>query len=155
MGYIENNLMQGEAVIYKTNLTKFILVYPIALLFLIPIIIGLSGAKAELSVMYFTISIFVFIPMEIAYFLQYWTSEFAVTDHRVLIKVGFIRRKSLEILLAKVEGISVDQGIFGRIFDYGTIVVRGTGGTGEPFSKICAPFEFRKKVQEQISKKQR
>jgi len=154
VGYIENNLMQGETVIYKTNLTKLIFVYPIVILFLLPIIIGFIGGT-DIAVPIFTMLLFVCIATEIGYYIQYKTSEFGVTDHRVLIKVGFIKRNSLEILLVKVEGINVDQGIFGRIFNYGTIVVRGTGGTGEPFSKIDAPFEFRKKVQEQIAIKQR
>jgi uncharacterized membrane protein YdbT with pleckstrin-like domain len=74
-----------------------------------------------------------------------------VTNRRVLIKVGFIRRHSLELLLPKVEGIAVDQGILGRILGYGTIIVTGTGGTKEPFRNIIAPMEFRKMVQQQTS----
>ncbi|HKC53154.1 MAG TPA: PH domain-containing protein [Burkholderiales bacterium] len=79
------------------------------------------------------------------------SSEFAVTNKRVLIKVGFIRRHSLELLLQKVEGIGVDQGIWGRVFDYGTIMVTGTGGTKEPFKNIAAPLEFRKQVQSRVT----
>ena len=84
-------------------------------------------------------------------FISFKTSEFGITNKRVLIKVGFIRRNSLETLLTKVEGIQVNQGILGRIFNYGTIMVKGTGGTSNPFHKIEAPMEFRKKVQEQIA----
>ena len=84
-------------------------------------------------------------------YITYSTSEFGVTNKRVLVKVGFIKRHSLETLLTKVEGISVDQGILGRILGYGSIVITGTGGTKEPFHKINAPFEFRKQVQEQIA----
>ena len=82
-------------------------------------------------------------------YINFTSSEFGVTNRRVLIKVGFIRRRSLELLLSKVEGIGVDQGIPGRIFGYGTIIVTGTGGTKEPFRNITAPMEFRKTVQEQ------
>ena len=78
------------------------------------------------------------------------TSEFAVTNKRVIIKVGWIRRRSLETLLTKVEGIEVNQGIWGRVFDYGTIVITGTGGSKETFARIGAPLLFRRKVQEQI-----
>jgi len=83
--------------------------------------------------------------------LAWISSEFAVTNKRVLIKVGFIRRHSLELLLQKVEGIGVDQGILGRVFDYGTIIVTGTGGTKEPFKNIAAPLEFRKQVQSRVT----
>ena len=79
------------------------------------------------------------------------TSEFAVTNKRVLIKTGLIRRHSLETLLGKVESIGVSQSILGRILGFGTIVVSGTGGSKEPFHRIANPMMFRRRVQEQIA----
>jgi hypothetical protein len=73
-----------------------------------------------------------------------------VTDKRVLIKLGLIGRDSLETLLTKIEAIGVDQDIRGRLFNYGTITVIGTGGTHEAFPQIAAPMEFRRQVQAQI-----
>jgi uncharacterized membrane protein YdbT with pleckstrin-like domain len=61
--------------------------------------------------------------------------------------VGFLRRRTVELLLTKVEAIGVDQGILGRILKFGTIAVTGTGGTNERFPGICDPLEFRKQVQ--------
>ena len=78
------------------------------------------------------------------------TSEFAVTNKRVLIKTGLIRCHSLETLLSKIESIGVTQGILGRILDFGMIVVSGTGGSKEPFHRIADPLQFQCKVQEQI-----
>jgi len=75
------------------------------------------------------------------------TSEFAVTNKRVIIKVGLIRRDTLELLLNKVESIGVDQTVTGRIVGYGSIVVVGTGGTRETFRNIARPLDFRKQVQ--------
>jgi len=89
----------------------------------------------------------IFILLFISAFIERTTSEFAVTSKRVLIKVGFIRRHSLELLLHKVEGIGVDQGIVGRLLGYGMITVSGTGGTVEPFQTIENPLEFRRQVQ--------
>ena len=77
-------------------------------------------------------------------------SEFAVTNKRVLIKTGWIRRHSLETLLSKIEGIRVEQDVLGRMWDYGTIVVSGTGGSKEPFRRIASPMQFRREIQEQI-----
>jgi uncharacterized membrane protein YdbT with pleckstrin-like domain len=74
-----------------------------------------------------------------------------VTTKRVIIKVGLVRRRSVELLLRQVEAIRVEQGILGRILGYGTIIVGGTGGTAEPFSEIAAPLEFRRQVQMQSS----
>jgi len=83
---------------------------------------------------------------------MYATSEFGITDKRVLIKTGFIQRNSHEILLSKVEAIKVNQGLLGRMLDFGTIALTGTGGTQDPFKNIVKPLEFRKQAQEQISK---
>ena len=69
-----------------------------------------------------------------------------------MIRVGFIRRNSLETLLKKVEGIGVNRGILGRDFDYGTIVVTGIGGTKQLFHKNSVPLKFRERSQEQIEK---
>jgi hypothetical protein len=55
------------------------------------------------------------------------------------------------VLLNKVEGIQVNQSILGRILEFGSITISGTGGTKNPFHKIDAPLEFRKKAQEQIA----
>jgi uncharacterized membrane protein YdbT with pleckstrin-like domain len=77
------------------------------------------------------------------------TSEFAIPNKRVIIKVGLVRRDTLELLLTKVESIGVDQSIMGRIVGYGSIVVVGTGGTRESFTDIARPLDFRKQVQAQ------
>jgi uncharacterized membrane protein YdbT with pleckstrin-like domain len=76
----------------------------------------------------------------------------AVTNKRVLVKTGILSRRSIEIMLAKIESIVVDQTLAGRMFNFGTIIVRGTGGTPEAFNRIAHPLEFRRKVQEQIDR---
>lgn len=83
-------------------------------------------------------------------YIYYVTSEYGITNKRVLIKVGWIRRTSLELLLDKVEGVLVDQTIAGRIFGYGAITIIGTGGTNDRFPFIPHPLLFRKNVQQQI-----
>jgi uncharacterized membrane protein YdbT with pleckstrin-like domain len=79
------------------------------------------------------------------------TTDFAVTDTRIIAKTGFLRRRSLELMLTKVESILVNQSIAGRIFNYGVIVVVGTGGTKESFPYINDPMEFRKRINAQIA----
>ncbi|XLV70956.1 PH domain-containing protein (plasmid) [Ralstonia syzygii subsp. celebesensis] len=59
--------------------------------------------------------------------LTIWTTELAVTNRKVIAKVGFIRRDTIEMLLGKVESVQVKQSIFGRIFNYGTIIISGAG----------------------------
>ena len=83
--------------------------------------------------------------------IEYWTSEFAITNKRVIVKMGLIRRHTLELNLQRVESVSVDQTTIGRILGYGTITIIGTGGTREPFRRIAHPLEFRKAVEEQLN----
>jgi uncharacterized membrane protein YdbT with pleckstrin-like domain len=77
-------------------------------------------------------------------------TEMAVTNKRVVAKVGVAARRTVEMLLSRVESIGVEESVTGRILGYGTVIVRGTGGTPESFDKIAHPLEFRTKVQQQI-----
>jgi uncharacterized membrane protein YdbT with pleckstrin-like domain len=79
--------------------------------------------------------------------VQMTTTELAVTDQRVIVKTGWVRRRTSELRLAKVETIRVDQSFFGRLLDYGTVIIVGTGGTAEPVAFISDPIAFRKAVQ--------
>ena len=142
MGYIDKNLMDGEKIIYRTKLHWIVFLGPV-ILFLIGIILMFDQKAAPGGAIFF----FVAVIWVIAAIISRATSEFGISDKRVLIKVGWISRNSLETLLTKVEGIQVKQGILGRIFKYGTIVISGTGGTHNPFKKITDPITFRKVAQ--------
>jgi len=67
-----------------------------------------------------------------------------------LIKTGLYSRRSIEVMLPKVESIGVDEPALGRMLGYGSVTVRGTGGTYETFHLISHPNEFRRQVQQQI-----
>jgi uncharacterized membrane protein YdbT with pleckstrin-like domain len=76
----------------------------------------------------------------------------AVTNHRVVIKLGLIGRRTIEMILNKVESIEVKESTLGRMLGYGTILVIGSGGTLEPFQRVAHPIQFRSAVQQQIEK---
>jgi uncharacterized membrane protein YdbT with pleckstrin-like domain len=61
-------------------------------------------------------------------------------------------RRTIEMLLNKVESIEVSETTMGRLLGYGAIVVVGTGGSTEPFRKIAHPLTFRSRLQQQIEK---
>jgi len=75
-----------------------------------------------------------------------WTTEIAVTDRRVILKRGFIRRATMEMNLAKVESVDVDQTLSGRLFNYGNVTIRGTGSSFEILRTIDAPLKLRSTV---------
>ena len=147
MSYIEKHLMSNETLRHRGNLHWVVFLGP-ALWLIIGIMFFNGGSDA---VPIGGLIILMALVTGISSFINLKTSEFGVTNKRVIVKVGLIRRNSIEVLLNKVEGIQVSQGILGRILGFGSITVGGTGGTKDPFHKIDAPLEFRKKAQEQIA----
>jgi len=83
-------------------------------------------------------------------FLLRSNTHFKLTTRRLSMSTGVLRKRSLELMLSKVESISVNEPMVGRMFGYGTVVVGGTGGTKEPFPLVPRPQEFRNRVQEQL-----
>jgi len=154
MGYIGRNLVEGEKVLYRTRLHWVVLLKPIlvaAVLLFLPggLLLWAKGREmAWPSAALFALGVIV-----IAYgSVRRNATEMAVTDKRVIIKQGIASRKSLELVLAKVESIVVNESVMGRILGYGTLVIRGTGGTYETFFEIAHPSEFRNRVQQQIGR---
>ena len=145
MSYVEDNLVAGERIVYRAHLHWKTFV-PSALIFLLFTLWAILFAVNENHLGAAIIFLLGALPLAGAY-LRYRCSEFAVTDKRVLIKTGIIRRHTLETLLSKVENISVEQGLLGRLLDFGTIQVTGTGATRETFANISAPLDFRKQVE--------
>ncbi len=151
--FIDNNLMDDENIAYRAKLHWIVFFWPI-ICFLISTTIFVffyNNGTLEDAIIFACLPMVVTVLTSIGPFVNYFTSEFGVTDKRVVAKFGFIKRRSLEVLIKKVESILVDQSILGRILGYGTVVIIGSGATKERFAKIQTPLNFRKKVQEQIS----
>jgi len=83
-------------------------------------------------------------------FLAAWfvrvSTEIVVTDKRISHKVGWISRRTEEINITKVETVDVAQGIVGRIFDFGTVLIKGIGGSWEPLRRVAAPLQLRNAI---------
>lgn len=86
--------------------------------------------------------------LSLAFWFDRWLSEFVITNRRIIIKTGFIARETFEMNLSKIESVNVDQSVFGRIFNFGSMTIIGSGGTRETFHKISRPLAFRKAFQE-------
>src|SRR5512144_1403651 len=123
--YIDSNLMAQEKVLYRARTSLWSLMPMILLgLLLLVAVVGLF--------------------ILIWAWIKYRTTEFAVTDRRVMAKTGLISRRTVEMFLDKVESLNVEQTVPGRLFDYGTVTIRGTGATSEAFDNISAPLVLRK-----------
>jgi uncharacterized membrane protein YdbT with pleckstrin-like domain len=79
----------------------------------------------------------------------------AITNKIVVVKTGLASRRTVELLLSRIESVVVEEPAMGRMLGYGTVIIRGTGGTPETFDKIAHPLEFRAQVQSQISSGQK
>lgn len=78
--------------------------------------------------------------------LVYMTTEMALTNKRVIAKSGIIRRNVIDVSNSKIEGITYRQGIIGRVFGYGSVLVRGTGVGQVPVPFIGQPEHFKHEV---------
>lgn len=154
MSYVENNLILGEQVIYSAKVHWFIFV-PSVVWFVIGIFLfNIHTQEIVWPLLGGMLLIFIAIFSLISAFITRFSTELAVTSKRIIAKVGFIRRNTIELNHSKVESINVDQGIFGRIFDFGTLFINGTGGGKTPIPSIDSPLEFRKNAMQAIDARQ-
>jgi uncharacterized membrane protein YdbT with pleckstrin-like domain len=163
MSYVEKHLIEGETIIYETRLHWIVLIAPVVLGSLFALtgvgMLVLSGrTSADQSVAHqsllaigaaFFLVAIVFIARGV---LVRNATEMTVTNKRVFVKVGLAARRTIELLLSRVESIGVEESVMGRMLGYGTVIVHGTGGTPEVFNMIAHPLEFRTQVQQQIEK---
>lgn len=129
--YIESTLTTNETVIYTAKISLWSLAHLIAF--------GL-------------LTLLIFTPLGLLLLavaaIRYYTTELAFTNRRIVAKFGFISRRTVEIDLQKVESLQVDQGVIGRIFDFGTLVISGAGNPQAPIPGISKPMQFRRAFAE-------
>jgi uncharacterized membrane protein YdbT with pleckstrin-like domain len=149
VGYVERHLLPDERVLYKTRL-HWILYLKAMLLTLVGIVLAIVLTQVADPPWAWYVGVGVAV-IGILWWLVRWielrTSEFAVTSMRLIFKVGLVARYTTELLLAKVESISVTQGLLGRMLNYGDLIVTGTGGAREVFARVHDPVGFRNEVQ--------
>jgi uncharacterized membrane protein YdbT with pleckstrin-like domain len=150
MSYLDDHLLNGERIVYRARLHWTI--------FTIPIVVVLLGAALGVVLSIYepeywylgAVLAGVGLLLAIGPLINYTSSDFAVTNKRVLSKTGFIERESDETLLSKVEAVSVDQGVLGRVLGFGTVTITGSGGTEDSFPRIAQPLELRRQIQNQV-----
>jgi uncharacterized membrane protein YdbT with pleckstrin-like domain len=148
MKYIDQVLQPGEKIVFSSTLS-WAVYFPSIVLWLVAVVLLIAGAALQPSSVWLWTSLaaatLAALSSVKAWFRR-WTTEIDVTDRRVVYKRGFIRRHTIEINMDKVESVDVDQSLFGRLFDYGDIVIRGTGAGIEPLRGIDSPLAFRNAV---------
>ncbi|HEX9749360.1 MAG TPA: PH domain-containing protein [Methylomirabilota bacterium] len=150
MGYVERHLLPGERVLYKTRLHWVLFVKPgLLLLAGVVLMVLLRQVQDPPWLWIFGAAVaLIGLAWAFVHYVEVMTSEFAVTTSRLIFKVGLISRYTTELLLAKVESIGVQQGLMGRLLNYGDLTVTGTGGAREVFRRVRDPIGFRNHVQQ-------
>jgi uncharacterized membrane protein YdbT with pleckstrin-like domain len=149
--YVEQVMQPGEKLIYATSLHWLVYLRAILLLILAGACLIAAGMVPEPSVMLALKIVAALLGLlalvsGLSALVRRSTTELAVTDRRVIYKTGIFQRHSMEMNLSKVETVGVNQSILGRLLGYGTVIVRGTGGSFEPVAFIGDPLTFRSTI---------
>lgn len=151
MAYLEKVLQPGESVLYEAKIswTTYVPGLLVAVLALVAFAVvkttfpSASWASNLVSLTLSALGLFILVR---AWF-ERWTTEIAITNRRIVLKRGLIRRDTAEMHMDKVESVDVNQSLFGRLLDYGDVTVRGTGAGLETLRLIDAPIAFRNHVK--------
>lgn len=124
--YIDDVLINDERVMYRARISKWSL-WPFLLFG--ALLLPLFGAGLLLWLWAWIV---------------YATTELAITNKRVIAKTGLVQRRTIEMFLEKIESIQVDQSVLGRMFNFGSVVISGTGVHSAPFRNISDPLALRR-----------
>ena len=146
--YIEDILQPGEKVLYSTSVhwifyLPAIAAWVVALAFLVASRFFVSDTPTLLCLSLAAISALVALYWMMKAWFHRWTTETDVTNLRVVHKEGFIKRRTFEMSLDKVESVDVTQSIPGRILNYGDVTILGVGEGKEKIETIASPLAFR------------
>jgi uncharacterized membrane protein YdbT with pleckstrin-like domain len=148
--YVDSVLAEGERIVYRAHIShwKFFLSYFAGSLFLAIALgayiatVNRAGAWLAMDAIPLVIGVAVILSAVI----RRKTTELVLTDRRIIMKRGLVSRDTVEMNLNKVESLHVNQGLLGRVLDYGDVTVVGTGASLEPLRGIGRPLELRKKL---------
>jgi uncharacterized membrane protein YdbT with pleckstrin-like domain len=149
MPYVDSVLQPGESVRHIATIHWVIYLRGVALLlvaFVVWLLTPDQGAMRSvaqgLSILLLALGVFYLARA----WLRRWTTEYAVTDRRVIYKQGLVWRKTVEVNMDKVSSVDVDQSIIGRVFNYGTVKIHSPGADPEPIREVGDPLSFRNHI---------
>lgn len=156
-GYVEKTLASDEKIVYEANFNwtfnveawMWVVVGALTMLFYVwmqfsvgipfrDLIVGwwLAGASLGFAML-----------LLIVHYIYLYTTEIIVTTFRLVFKTGWISRNTQEVSLNKIEEVTLDQSIWGRLFGFGKLVIRGTGVGVIDLPNLDNPIEVRKIIE--------
>jgi hypothetical protein len=149
--YIDEILQPGERVLYSTN-AHWIFYFPAILAWIVALVLFVLSRQTIVEGLVLLCLVAVGL---VALAALYWTvkgwfhrftTETDVTNLRIVHKTGFIKRRTFEMALDKVESVDVNQTILGRILNYGDVTINGVGEGRETIRTIASPLAFRSSI---------
>ena len=134
--YVDTNLSRNEEIVFRAKISW--------LSALVPLLLG------AILLPLFGVGLVIIVPVVISRL----TTELALTNQRIISKMGFISRQTVELRNEKIESIEVSQSVLGRILGYGSVSARGTGGTATLIPYIKDPLKFRRVVNNYLETKE-
>ncbi len=131
MGHIDKNLLNNEYVLKRGNVSFTAYLGPILIL-----ILGFVTAIFIIGIV-----LIVYASVAIA---RLASIEVAVTNKRVVGKIGIFAKNSLDLRLTKLEGVSVRRGLLGAMFNYGSVSISGSGQSRITFPGMQNPENLRR-----------
>lgn len=147
MSYVSRHLLKNESVVYTASL-HWIVYWKAALFFCISVIFLIAFRRNTQSVGFYS-GLLLLVPglfFLVRVLLVTLTTELVVTSQRIVVKIGFIGRETLELKHHKVESVAVSQSILGRLLNYGDVSVHGTGGAHQLVRSIISPVRFKQEA---------
>jgi uncharacterized membrane protein YdbT with pleckstrin-like domain len=133
LSYIDDSLVPGESLFHRAHVSWWSQ-FPM-------VILGVATLVVGVGVVFLVIA-----------WVRVRSTELAITNRRVIAKFGFVKRHTVEINLDKVEALKVEQGLWGRFLNFGTIFISGAGTSVAPIPNIADPLVFRRRFMEATSR---
>ena len=149
--YIDDILQPGEKVLYSSSLHWVVYGWAIAAWIAAAALLVATRFTLNESLILFCLACSAVVALVALYWsmrawFRRWTTETDVTNLRVVHKEGFITRKTFEISIDKVASVNVNQGIMGRILDYGDVTIENMGDDKQVIKMIASPLPFRSHI---------
>jgi uncharacterized membrane protein YdbT with pleckstrin-like domain len=151
MKYVERVLRPGEQVVHSARLHWLIYLGPVLVLIIAAIcaVLALRSEEPGIAIpLWLTAGLLVLIGLITTgrAFILRTTTELVLTDRRVIYRTGLFRRHTMEMNRTRIETVGVSQSIPGRLLNYGTVIVRGSGDSLDPVRNIADPLTFRNHI---------
>lgn len=147
--YLDKNLIPGEKIIYSGHRHWIVFGFPCFWLLVAAILYFFTDFGQWIALFFVAVAVF----WGMSAWIDYQVTEIYLTNERILIKTGWIARSSLETDLTRISSIDVIQTFWGRILNFGTVIICDVGNARTPFARIERPFIFRRAVLTEIDKR--